>query len=86
MSYLESFLLSYAIVGVSAGLFAAFCRSYYERAPIHELSIVQISVRNGNATAFDRSSLFVKSLIGCVISPLHMALIVILMYVIRAVS
>ena len=78
MDYLSSFILSYVLVGASAGLVAIFLRwPYYKKAP-QSLSIAQRAVRDGRATISERIGLFSVTFIGCALSPLHIALVVFL--------
>ena len=78
MDYLSSFILSYALVGTSAGLVAIFLRwPYYKIAP-HDLNIAQRAVRDGRATTTEKIGLFFVTFAGCMFSPMHIGLIVFL--------
>jgi hypothetical protein len=78
VDYLSSFILSYALVGTSAGLVAIFLRwPYYKRAP-HKLNIAQRAVRDGRATTSEKIGLFFVTFAGCIFSPMHIGLIVFL--------
>ena len=78
MDYLSSFILSYALVGASAGLVAIFFRwPYYKKAP-HDLNIAQRAVRDGRATTSEKIGLFFVTFAGCMFSYVHIGLIVFL--------
>jgi hypothetical protein len=78
MDYLSSFILSYVLVGASAGLVAIFLRwPYYKKAP-QSLNIAQRAVRDGRATTSERIGLFFLTFTGCIFSPMHIGLIMFL--------
>ena len=86
MDYLSSFILSYVLVGVSAGLVAIFLRKpYYKMAP-YDLSIAQRAVRDGRATISERIGLFSVTFVGCALSPMHIVLIILLSVAISLLS
>ncbi len=78
MDYLSSFVLSYILVGVSAGLMAIFIRKPYHKMAPHDLSIAQRAVRDGRATISERIGLFFITFTGCILSPIHIGFIVFL--------
>ncbi len=78
MDYLSSFVLSYLLIGVSAGLIAIFLRKPYRNMASHDLTIAQRAVRDGRATVSERIGLFFLTFTGCIFSPVHIGLIVFL--------
>ena len=75
MDYLSSFVLSYILIGVFAGLIAIFLRRPYLNMAPHDLSIAQRAVRDGRATVSERVGLFCVTFAGCMFSPIHIGLI-----------
>ncbi len=78
MDYLSSFILSYVLVGASAGLVAIFLRWPYYKISPHDLNIAQRAVRDGRAITSEKIGLFFVTFAGCMFSPIHIGLIVFL--------